>query len=214
MKIANLALSGALTLVFMVGCKTTTPTQPDKAEDTTTSTVEVTSSETSDIPETQPEPKPELEPCDPEDEMCRIDRVGAYTIGWLSQGVPVATVLEKLGEPDKKEERFEEGASGDIYEIWIWEGAGVHADMLAADMTSPVTATRYFTVKAPFDGKTPKGIGIGSTEEEVLAAYAGTFDPHFTREGESLIAGSVYDGIFFGIKDGKVVSIFIGAGAE
>ena len=214
MKITTLAPLSALALVFAVGCKTTTPTQIDDQKDATEASTDADpDAKTTAAPDT-PESQPVLEPCDPEDEPCRVERAGAYKVGWLAEGVPVATVLEKLGEPDSKEERIEEEASGDIYEVWTWESAGVSADMLAADMTAPVTAVRYFTVSAPFDGKTPKGVGIGSTEEEVRAAYDGTFDPHFTRAGESLVAGSVYGGIFFRIEDGKVTTIFVGAGAE
>ena len=85
--------------------------------------------------------------------------------------------------------------------------------MTAPDMTAPVNDHIAVTVFPPFEGKTSRGVGIGSTEEEVRAAYKNLIDPG-SRPGEMIIAGSVYGGVFFTIEDGKVTTIFIGAGAE
>jgi hypothetical protein len=39
-------------------------------------------------------------------------------------------------------------------------------------------------------------------------------DPEENTNRENLVAGSVYGGLFFKIEKGKVVEIFLGAGAE
>lgn len=155
---------------------------------------------------------PPLKPCASDDELCQeVERAGGFSIGWLEQGTSASIMLEKLGEPDQKGARVKDATSGEIYEPWVWEAAGVRADMLALTMASPVLHAEHFTVMTPYDGKTPKGIGIGSTEADVLAAYEGSFDPHFSVPGTWLVAGSTSRGIFFDIKDGRVTKIFIGS---
>ena len=61
---------------------------------------------------------------------------------------------------------------------------------------------------------TARGIKIGSTEAAVKKAYAKERDKEQTKAGESFTAGSIYDGVIFTFKDGKVSQIFIGAAAE
>ena len=46
------------------------------------------------------------------------------------------------------------------------------------------------------------------------AAYADAIDPESGAEDESIVAGSVYGGVIFSMRDGKVEEIFIGAAAE
>ena len=70
-----------------------------------------------------------------------------------------------------------------------------------------------FTVTAPCAWKTPQGIGVGSSEHEVRKAYSQLLD----KEGQfpnQLVVGSIYDGVIFHMKNGKVESIFVGAAAE
>lgn len=198
--------------VVFAGCKS----GGDKPKDDGMDVVKEEVTATPDTPTSQPattQVKYTDPGCVEEDEMCRVDNMGKSHVGWLDSGVTVAVMLEKLGEPDQKEARINEEATGDIYEIWIWTQKGVRADLSAPDMTAPVVSVRHFTVTAPFDGKTERGIGIGSTEAEVLAAYPGVMDPN-SRPGAQVIVGSIYGGMFFDIVDGNVTSIFVGAGAE
>ncbi|MFN8240230.1 MAG: hypothetical protein U0X39_05695 [Bacteroidales bacterium] len=69
------------------------------------------------------------------------------------------------------------------------------------------------TATAPSSFKTMKGIGIGSSIEEVRKAYE-----EYIKPGESdenfIVAGTVYGGLMFRFENGKVTSIFIGAAAE
>jgi hypothetical protein len=66
---------------------------------------------------------------------------------------------------------------------------------------------------SPFDYKTSKGISIGSNYQEVEKAYKDYVNAEFSNK-ESIVAGSIYGGVIFSFKNGKVTSIFIGASAE
>ena len=70
------------------------------------------------------------------------------------------------------------------------------------------------TVPAPSTLKTLRGIGIGSAEKDVTSAYGELRDDEMSVAGESFVAGSVYGGVIFDFRDGKVSRIFLGAAAE
>ncbi len=149
-------------------------------------------------------------PCAADDDNCRIERLGDVRLGWLREGMPRADVIAKLGEPAEVEKPWEEGATGEWVSENRWPKAGVSI-LFSANSEGGSQTARGITVRAPFAEKTDRGVGIGSSEAEVRAAYAGTFDPR----PSGLVAGSVYGGVFFDFDDaGRVVSIFIGPGAE
>jgi hypothetical protein len=56
-------------------------------------------------------------------------------------------------------------------------------------------------------------MGIGSSYAEVEQAYKKDIDAESTNK-EQITVGSVYDGIIFKFKDGKVSKIFLGGAAE
>jgi hypothetical protein len=69
------------------------------------------------------------------------------------------------------------------------------------------------TVTAPSTLTTKQGIGIGSTEQEVMRIYK----PYWNREEsghETFVAGSIYGGLIFNLEGGQVTRIFLGAAAE
>lgn len=160
-------------------------------------------------PAEPPVPPPAVAPCASDDDTCRIDRLGDVQIGWLKEGMPRAAIIAQLGEPARREGPMEEGATGEWITFAAWPAAGISIDFSATTEGGAQTA-RGITVVAPFAGKTDRGIGIGSTEGAVRAAYGDALDP---RGG--LVAGSVYGGVFFGLDDqGRVSRIFVGPGAE
>ncbi len=156
---------------------------------------------------------PALAPCDAEDSDCRVQRVGSTAFGALDTGLAATAVVAQLGEPTTRGEPMMEEASGLTLSTWEWPAAGVTVVMEAANPTDALTA-HSFTVRAPFAAQSARGVGLGSTEAEVSAAYAGLADPNGTRPGEVFVAGSVYGGVFFTFVDGRVSEIFVGAGAE
>jgi len=73
------------------------------------------------------------------------------------------------------------------------------------------------TITSPSTLQTKRGIYIGSTEQEVVEAYAGTQEEEdrlFRKKGEEFVAGSIYGGMIFIFADGRVSQIFLGAAAE
>ena len=105
---------------------------------------------------------------------------------------------------------MEEGATGEWVALNSWPKAGIAIVFSSNTAGGPQTA-RGLIVRAPFSGRTDRGVGIGSTEAEVQAAYAGTLDPR----PDGVVAGSVYGGVFFDFDGQRRVSrIFVGPGAE
>lgn len=163
-------------------------------------------------------PKPDAAGAAKVDPKTLLDDEGHYNyahdaFGDLKDGLADTAVVAKLGEPESKSGREEEGATGDIVDQWNYPKQGVTLTMRSTTMTG-AQSIGGLTITAPCEFKTKLGIGIGSTRAEVLAAY-GTFkDPEFPARPDQFIAGSVYGGTFFDFTEDKVVSMFMGAGAE
>ena len=105
-----------------------------------------------------------------------------------------------------------------------WEAAGLYVQQwdypelglvlhMAAEKKDGVQTV--FMIKATKRCKlsTTHGIKIGSTEKEVVKAY-GDLRGDESEAGKTFIAGSTVGGVIFGLKEGKVVEIFIGAASE
>ena len=159
--------------------------------------------------------------------MCIRDRIDPKTLlgddgtysygkdafGELKTGLTDKDVVAKLGEPERKDGREEEGATGDIVDLWYYPKKGIVLTMSSQTMTSAQSVSGI-TIKAPCAFKTKLGIGVGSTRADVLAAYGAFKDPEFPAGPEQFIAGSVYGGMFFDFTKEQVVSMFMGVGAE
>lgn len=158
-----------------------------------------------------PPPTAAPAPCAVEDDGCRVDRLGDVTLGPLRAGLSREALIAAFGEPATRTKPEEEGASGEWLTLWTWPAAGVSVT-LSAPTEDGVPTARDFTVEAPFAGKTDRGIGLGAEIAAVRAAYADTLDPRASPD--TLIAGSVYGGVFFSTTAGRVTGIFVGAGAE
>ena len=70
------------------------------------------------------------------------------------------------------------------------------------------------SIFSPFSGKSAEGIGIGSSKNEVRAAYSDMINMEDSSE-KVIVLGSVYWGVHFHFSDeGVVESITFGADAE
>ncbi len=136
-------------------------------------------------------------------------------IGELRLGMPEKDIAGSIPckQPKKGKEIFE-GATGEYVRTWKYPECGIELK-LGSERKGGGKKIESITVTPPADLATGRGIRIGSTEGEVVKAYGRYRDRDGdTVKGEKFVAGSIYDGLIFDIKDGKVSGIFLGAAAE
>jgi hypothetical protein len=135
-------------------------------------------------------------------------------IGELRLGMPEKDIAVKIPckQPKKSKEELE-GATGEYVQDWKYAECGIELKMGSERKRGP-KIVQSISVTGPSKLVTSGGIHIGSTEAEVTKAYGPYRDQEMSRKGEQFVAGSVYDGMIFDFKDGKVVRIFLGAAAE
>ena len=80
--------------------------------------------------------------------------------------------------------------------------------------TANVYPIAAITLTRPNAWKTRRGIGIGSTEREVMTAYGRDRERETSVPGKLLVAGTAYGGLVFTFHQGRVTRIFLGAAAE
>lgn len=105
------------------------------------------------------------------------------------------------------------GADGIYHQTWDCDNAGISFDMVS-NSKGGVKTIASITISTPSKLKTKRGIQIGDTEQAVIQAYQNEKDAEATTPTEVFVAGSVYGGLIFQFKEGKVESIFLGASAE
>jgi len=135
-------------------------------------------------------------------------------IGGLRIGMSEKELASSIaGKPIKGKEIFE-GATGEYVQAWKYPGLGIELKM-GSETKGGAKRVESITLTGPGSLATRAGIQIGSTEEEVIRAYGKYRDRDGgTRKGKSFVAGSIYDGLIFNFRNGKVVEIFLGAAAE
>lgn len=145
-----------------------------------------------------------------EDEFCllRLER-----IGHLSIGIGEKEAIAALSCPVSKGKNAFSEATGDYDQKWSFPACGVDLTMSSSSRGGPKVVTAI-VVAAPSTLTTTKGVGIGSTEDDVLAAYGPFLDRGASRRGKTIVAGSIYGGLIISIADSKVSEIFLGAIAE
>lgn len=135
------------------------------------------------------------------------------TIGGLHIGLSEKEVNKLVPcKPKPGRDRFWH-ADGEYHQAWKYPDCGIELDMIS-DKKGRAKTVGSITVTSPSTMRTSKGIGIGSTEQEVARAYGRFKNKEDSRGSEFFVAGSIYGGLMFDFKQGKVKRIFIGAGAE
>jgi hypothetical protein len=138
----------------------------------------------------------------------------AERIGGLRLGQPAGEVAAAVACAPQKGREAYEGATGEYVATWTMPACGVALKMSGPKKGGPKTVAGV-TVTAPSVLATGRGIRIGATEAAVTAAYGRYRDREgASRPGRTFVAGSIYDGLIFDFKNGKVVRIFLGAAAE
>lgn len=135
------------------------------------------------------------------------------TLGKLALGQKAEEVVGLLGKPESKGVSTHWEAIGE----WVQE-LNYPAQGLEIKVSSEAKGGRQkvlmISATAPSTLATGRGIKVGSTEAEVKKAYKDVLNAEESEAGKSLVAGSVYGGVIFTLKKGKVSEIFIGAAAE
>lgn len=105
------------------------------------------------------------------------------------------------------------GADGLYHQKWVSAACGITLDMVSEKKGGRKTIASIKAV-APSTLRTGKGIGIGSSEQDVMKAYQNTINMDDSVPGKTVVAGSIYGGLIFSLKNGGVTSLFLGAAAE
>ena len=119
--------------------------------------------------------------------------------------------MKKLGEPENKSAAQIWGADGMEHQRWFYPAKGIELGMIRKGSQQVVDR---ISLTSPCDYKTQRGIQIGSKVAEVQLAYQPEINPQTGQTDSRIVAGTIYGGIIFGVKQGAVTSIFIGAAAE
>lgn len=137
-------------------------------------------------------------------------------IGTLYVGMPEAEVKKAISCRASRGREILEHATGEWVAEWKYPDCGIILKMASEKKRAPKSVSSI-TVSHPCTLATKQGIRIGSTEEEVLKSYGQYQDEEsllFSTKGEQFVAGSIYGGMIFTFKKGRVTGIFLGAAAE
>lgn len=133
-------------------------------------------------------------------------------VGGLRIDATEDEVVNALGAPPKRSRPVEAGADGQFYETWSYRSIGVELEMCGPKAKSRKRLASI-ELKSPSMLKTSRGIGIGSTFAELTKAYGRDRNAEESH-GDLFVVGSVYGGVMFTIKRGRVESVFVGAAAD
>lgn len=141
------------------------------------------------------------------------DLAAKDSLGELKLGLKADEVIKILGKPASKGKDIEWEALGEYVQEWIFPDQGIHLNMVS-QKKGGAKQILMITATAPSKLATARGITIGSPEAAVKKAYGNVRDKEQSVAGKTFVAGSIYGGVIFQFKDGKVSEIFIGAAAE
>ena len=135
------------------------------------------------------------------------------SIGNLFVDMKQDQLLAALGQPLSKSKAEEWGADGLFHQDWKYPTQGLVLNMSSENAKMEASRIFSITVSSPSTLLTNKNTGIGSSYSEILRLYDKMIDRSATDD-TIITVGSIYDGMIFNFKDGKVSRIFIGAAAE
>ncbi len=105
------------------------------------------------------------------------------------------------------------GADGAYHQKWEYAGCGITLG-LVSEKKGASKSVNSITLVSPGNLSTKRGIRIGSTKQEVMESYGLYWNKEDSKSFNIFVAGSIYGGLMFDFKNGKVSRIFLGAAAE
>lgn len=133
------------------------------------------------------------------------------TLNDLKLGLTKIQVENILGEPEEVSLNEVWEADGEYHQTYFYKKLGIELDMIGDNEESK--KVNMITINKPCDFKTSRNIYIGSKISELRNAYGQYYNKVFSDK-ETFVAGSIYSGVIFTLKNNIVESIFIGAGTE
>ncbi len=142
-----------------------------------------------------------------------VSFIQTESIGGLQLGMSPTQFIDLLPCTVVKSDPVLLAGIGEIIQEWSYPDCGVRLQLSTSDSNTP---QKVFSIKVSEPGKmkTSRKIGIGSDFEAVLDAYLEYADQADNQAGETFLAGSADGGLSIKFKDNRVVSLFLGAGAE
>lgn len=147
------------------------------------------------------------------DDLEEFSLIRSESLGGLKLDMHVADFEPLLPCTVEKGEPVLWAGIGEIIQEWHYQDCGVKLQLSTVGPETPQIISSIM-VREPSEFETAQGIQVGSSEEDVMIAYADYLDADNSVPGDTLVAGSIYGGIIFTLKDDRVDSIFLGAGAE
>ena len=132
--------------------------------------------------------------------------------GWLKELTKQQVVLNKLGEPEKKGDDQNWGATGTFIQNWEYKALGINLEM-ESERQDGVKKVLSISIEQPCKLTTSQKVGIGSSVKTVREKYFGLINESNSGK-DFIVVGSIYGGTAFTLKNGVVSKIFIGAVAE
>ena len=140
--------------------------------------------------------------------LLREERIGSLGIDLPESEVAKMTDCELQRGP---EELW--GADGAYHQEWTDAACGLTVGMVSEEKGGQ-KSVESISLISPGNLATKRGIRIGSSEQEVMAAYKPYWNKEESEHFGSFVGGSIYGGLLFDFNNGKVSRIFLGAAAE
>lgn len=139
--------------------------------------------------------------------------VNSEYVGLMSIGMPSDVVVKYLGKPEKTTAAVMEAATGYYVTQWKYPKRGVYLKM-GAETKDGMMKVQSIRIVKPCRLTTRKGVGVGDSYEAAKKAYSHYIIDRDHNSKKMLVVGTVYEGLFFSFKKGRVSQIFLGQGAE
>jgi hypothetical protein len=134
-------------------------------------------------------------------------------IGELKYDMPEAQVKQAVpGQPARGPDQHW-GADGQYHQKWTYAQQGLKLSMVSEKKGGAKTL-ESIQCSARCTLKSARGIGVGSPLADVQKAYAAEFNKEDSKLPGIFVAGTIYGGLIFNFKAGKVSVMYLGAAAE